>query len=129
MRSRPMYKYSFHTTWSEEDAAYIALCPEFPGVSAFGETPEEAIAEVQIALKLAIETYQAEGWVLPEPHRQPEYSGKLLVRMPKTLHGQLVQQAETEGVSLNTLVVTLLSEGIGMIAGVAHVERVVTRTL
>lgn len=124
-----MHKYSFSVGWSEEDGSYIALCPEFPGLSGIGDTVEEAIAELQVALQGAIETYQAEGWPLPEPHLQAQYSGKLLVRMPKSLHGRLAQQAETEGVSLNTLVVTLLSAAVGLAAGAARIEQAVTRTL
>jgi len=49
---------------------------------------------------------------LPEPAVQPqrnEYSGKFLVRLPKSLHAALGQEAEREGVSLNQLVVTKLA--------------------
>jgi HicB family len=49
--------------------------------------------------------------------------------MPKSLHGKLAQLAEAEGVSLNAFVVTLLSEAVGLIAGVSRIERVVTSTL
>lgn len=59
--------YSFNVFWSDEDAAYIAVCPEFPGLSAFGETAEQALTEMKLALELAMETYQEEGWTLPEP--------------------------------------------------------------
>ena len=38
-----------------------------------------------------------------------EHSGRLLLRMPKTLHGELARAAEREGVSLNRLIVTRLS--------------------
>jgi antitoxin HicB len=109
----PMPKYGFNVFWSDEDQAFIATCPDFPGVSAFGDTEERALAEARIALRLAIETYQDEGWPLPEPKAQPTYSGQFRVRIPKTLHAQLVEQADTEGVSLNTLVVTYLSEAVG----------------
>jgi predicted RNase H-like HicB family nuclease len=115
MRRRAMHKYSFAVTWSEEDHNYVALCPEFPDLSGLGETPEEAISELRVALDLAIEVYKAEGWPLPEPH-QSRYSGKVLVRMPKSMHARLVHQAETEGVSLNTHVVTLLAQAVGVAA-------------
>jgi predicted RNase H-like HicB family nuclease len=62
-----MNNYSFNVFWSEEDQSYIALCPEFPRLSAFGDTPEQALSEMKIVLELAIETYQVEGWPLPEP--------------------------------------------------------------
>ena len=45
-----------------------------------------------------------------------EYSGSLRVRMPKHLHRDLVQQAERDGVSLNTLIIALLERGMGAIS-------------
>jgi predicted RNase H-like HicB family nuclease len=109
----PMPKYGFKVFWSDEDQAYIATCPDFPGVSAFGNTTEQALAEAEVALRLAVETYQEEGWPLPEPQLQPPYSGQFRVRLPKSLHAQLAEQANVEGVSLNTVVVTYLSEAVG----------------
>ena len=62
-----MHHYSFHLFWSKEDEAYIATVLGFKGVSAHGETPQEALQEVMVALELVIEDYQEEGWDLPEP--------------------------------------------------------------
>jgi len=60
-------KYAIQIFWSEEDEAFVAVCQEFPGLSAFGETREEALHEAQIALDLMIETYREKGISLPEP--------------------------------------------------------------
>ncbi|MGE0887183.1 MAG: type II toxin-antitoxin system HicB family antitoxin [Blastocatellales bacterium] len=60
-------KYSFTLHWSDDDGGYIARCPEFPGLSAFGDSAKEAIAEAQVALELMIEEYQENGQPLPEP--------------------------------------------------------------
>ena len=49
---------------------------------------------------------------LPEPDARPsrqEYSGKFVVRVPKSLHAALAAEADAEGVSLNQLVVAKLS--------------------
>ncbi len=54
--------YSSTVTWSDRDQGFIALCPEFPGISAFGATDAEAISELKVAVRLAIETYAEEGW-------------------------------------------------------------------
>jgi predicted RNase H-like HicB family nuclease len=62
-----MNHYSYYVQWSEEDQAYIAKSPEFPFMAADGETPQEAIQELQIALQGAIEVYKEKGWDLPEP--------------------------------------------------------------
>lgn len=104
-----MNQYSFTVAWSDDDEGYIALCPEFPKLSGFGETAEDALVEVRTALKAAIQSYQDEGWPLPEPRKQQEYSGKLLLRLPRSLHARLAEAAEADKVSLNTYVVTLLS--------------------
>lgn len=105
-------KYSFKVRYSEEDEGYIAECPEFSGLSAFGETPGEAIQEAEIALELFIESYEEEGKNLPKPNLTKEYSGQIRVRLPKSLHARLAGIAEDEGVSLNTLMIQYLAEGV-----------------
>jgi|GEM_PF-709861 len=105
-------KYSFNLRYSEDDEGYIAVSPEFPGLSAFGETPEEAIAEAKVALVLFIETYQEENKPLPEPNVAKEYSGQIRIRLPKSLHQRLSMQAEEEGTSINTLMIQYISEGL-----------------
>lgn len=57
---------------------------------------------------MIIETKLEFGYPIPEPVDQ-DYSGKFNVRVPKTLHKQLVVAAEAEGVSLNQYVVYKLS--------------------
>jgi antitoxin HicB len=106
-----MNKYSINIMWSDEDGGYIATIPEFPGLSAFGENPEEAIEEAKIALEGFLEVYNEDGCKIPEPQTLECYSGQTRLRLPKTLHAKLSQQAQREGVSLNTYLVQLLSEG------------------
>lgn len=60
-------KYALQIFWSEEDKAFVAVSQDFPGLSAFGETREEALREAQIALNLMIETYQKNNLPLPNP--------------------------------------------------------------
>ena len=42
--------------YSEEDNGYIAIIPELPGCSAFGETEEKALEEIKMAMELWLET-------------------------------------------------------------------------
>ena len=60
-------KYTIQIFWSVDDEAFVAVCQEFPGLSAVGETREEALTEAQIALDLMIETYKSKNIPLPEP--------------------------------------------------------------
>lgn len=103
------HPYSFNVFWNEEDGGFIATCPEFPGLSAFGRSPEEAVQEAETVLEMYVEEYEKDGVPLPEPHTLDTHSGKLSLRMPKSLHATLARMADAEGVSLNTLIVTALS--------------------
>lgn len=105
-----MYNYSCRVLWSDEDECFIATCPEFPHLSAFGDTRQEALNELNVVLEAAIDVYGEEGWKLPEPQKVHEYSGQFRLRLSKGLHRKLAIQAESEGVSLNTLIVQYLSE-------------------
>lgn len=64
-------KYTLHIFWSKEDDGFIAVCEEFPGLSAFGETREAALREAQNALDLMVEHYSSTGQTLPEPKPTP----------------------------------------------------------
>ena len=48
-----------------------------------------------------------------DPDDAPRYSGRILLRMPPELHGELAERAERDGVSLNQLLTRLLTEGVG----------------
>jgi predicted RNase H-like HicB family nuclease len=113
--------YGFRIVWSDEDGAYVASCPEFPGVVAHGDTPEEAVTEARVALEAAIEMYEEEGRELPAARGLLEHSGQFRLRVPKTLHAQLVQRADEEDISLNSYITTVIAAAVGQ----AHAE---TRT-
>jgi predicted RNase H-like HicB family nuclease len=59
--------YAIEIFYSEEDEGYIAIVPELPGCSAFGETEERALREVKIAMQLWLETARGMGRVIPVP--------------------------------------------------------------
>ncbi|MDR3673255.1 MAG: toxin-antitoxin system HicB family antitoxin [Holophaga sp.] len=109
--------YGFRVVWSQEDDAFVATCPEFEGVSGFGPTQEEALAEAKVSLELAIETYLAEGWELPRPETMQAHRGQFLARVPPSLHARLAQRAADEGVSMNSLVLAYLAQGLGETEG------------
>jgi len=73
------YKYSIELFYSEEDRGYIALAPELPGCSAFGETEEEALREIKVAIDLWQETARKEGREIPQPIESNEVKQDSLV--------------------------------------------------
>lgn len=66
-----MRDYHINVFYSEEDGGWIADIPDLEHCSAFGETPEEAVREVQIAKRGWIEAARSRGYPIPEPRYQP----------------------------------------------------------
>ncbi len=62
-----MSKYAIEIFFSEEDEGYIAVAPELPGCSAFGETEEEALTEIKTAIELWLTVARKEGRTIPLP--------------------------------------------------------------
>ena len=66
-----MKDYHINIFYSEDNGGYIADIPDLEACSAFGRTPEEALAEVEIAKKVWLEAARAEGKPIPEPKYRP----------------------------------------------------------
>ena len=66
-----MSDYHINVFYSDEDEGYIADIPDLKFCSAFGNTPEEALKELQIAKAAWIEAAHAEGKPVPSPRYKP----------------------------------------------------------
>jgi len=97
----------------EEGGGYLAEFPDLPGCIADGETVEEALHEAEDALKSWLATAKELGDEIPRPSVAANFSGQWRIRLPKSLHAALNFRAELEGVSLNTLAITILAQAMG----------------
>lgn len=66
-----MRDYHINIFYSEADGGYIADIPDLKFCSAFGETPAEALREVEIAKKAWLAAAETEGKPIPEPKYRP----------------------------------------------------------
>ncbi len=66
-----MKDYHINIFYSEEDEGYIADIPDLGACSAFGDTPAEALAQVELAKIAWLEAAQIEGKPIPEPKYRP----------------------------------------------------------
>jgi antitoxin HicB len=109
------YRFTVRPLTEEEGGGYLVEFPDLPGCMSDGETVEEAIANAEDAKRCWIAAMQEARRPVPPPSVEPPegYSGKWQLRAPKSLHRRLAERAKREGVSLNTLAVTLLAEGLG----------------
>lgn len=93
----------------DPDGYWIAEHPELSGCKADGKTAQEALSSLEISRKLWIESCLANSLEIPQPQEAPQYSGRFVLRIPKSLHRELANEAEAEGVSLNSLVSNALA--------------------
>ncbi|MFI3272121.1 MAG: toxin-antitoxin system HicB family antitoxin [Pseudomonadota bacterium] len=106
-------KFSVSVYWSDTEKCFAALSPEFPLLSAFADTKEEALSEAEVVIKLMLEDLDSEGESQPDIRPLLDYSGNVRLRLPKTLHQYLAHTATYEGVSLNSLIMNVLSQWRG----------------
>jgi predicted RNase H-like HicB family nuclease len=64
-------RYAIVVFWSEEDAAWVADVPDLKSCTAFGSSPEEAFAEVQVAMDAWLAAARDAGKPIPKPRYQP----------------------------------------------------------
>jgi antitoxin HicB len=105
-----------------DGSSWIAAAEELPDCSSRGETAEEAIAGLKDAMATWISAALREGRDIPEPRSAKSHSGRLLLRMPRTLHAALTKAAERENVSLNQFITDSLASVVGWRLGTAGGE-------
>lgn len=105
------YKYNLERISEEDGGGWLASIPLLEGCISDGETPTEAIVNLEDAKKEWISFCLDNGVTIPEP-REDKFSGKFTLRVPKSTHKFLVNRADEEGISLNNLVNDLISKGI-----------------
>lgn len=92
---------------------WFARVVELPGCMTQADTFSELGEMIQDAMRAWIETALEDGQDIPEPKPAETYSGKFIVRIPRSLHRLLAETAEKEGVSLNAFITATLGLAVG----------------
>lgn len=111
-RTHTFEEYVFQVRVDEDGDFYLSI-PRLPGCVSAGESIDEAVENLREAFADWTAHVEAEGHEIPAPIDEADYSGKVVLRMPKWLHAGAVARAEEAGVSLNTLLVAFISKGLG----------------
>ncbi|MBM3154260.1 MAG: type II toxin-antitoxin system HicB family antitoxin [Chloroflexi bacterium] len=106
---------------------YTARVIELPDLLMTGATPGEAVAELESVKREWIEEYLKLGNKMPKPLKSRKYSGKVILRIPPSLHETLVKVAELEGVSFNQYMVSSLSKSVGRDEAVRKKKRAIAQ--
>ena len=107
---------SYPVTLVREDSdegTWLASVDALPGCVARGATPDEAVERAKAAVAEWTAAARREGRDVPEPKSPQSHSGRLLLRMPQTLHAELSRVAERENVSLNQFITDVLAGALG----------------
>lgn len=98
-----------------DEGGYVVSFPDLPGCLSSGETIESAIANAEDAKKCWFEAALEEGIEINLPSDAIDnYSGQFKLRMPRSLHRELMINARKEGISMNQYCVYLLSQNNAM---------------
>lgn len=106
----------------DEDGSFFAEISEFPGCFATGDSAVEALESLERVAEGWLGDAIAAGQDIPEPEFESEYSGKLVLRLPKSLHAHVAHAASRDGVSLNAYLCT----GIAHYTGLSEASRTPT---
>jgi antitoxin HicB len=106
------YRIAVTREGADDERPWRAVVEDLPGCEVRGSTPADATARIPAALAEWVADAHAEGREVPEPRDARSYSGKLLLRMSKTLHSELAQAAERDQVSLNAYINYVLATAL-----------------
>lgn len=95
--------------YSAEDKCWVAIAPEIQGCSALGDTDNEALRELDNAIKLHLRIRAENKLPIPQTLAGQKLGGRFLLRIPKALQYNLKEEAMEEGVSVNQYALFLIS--------------------
>jgi antitoxin HicB len=109
-RNLDEYQFTVRPLSKEEGGGYLVEYPDIPGCMSDGDTVAEAIANGREALRDCLDVLRESGRKAPKPAVE---AAQWRQRLPRTLYGKLIRQAQREGVSINSLVTAMIAEAIG----------------
>lgn len=95
---------------SDSEPYFYAQVNELSGCISDGKTIEEALKNAKDAMHDWIETALINNDTVPIPD---QYSGKFTVRIPPSLHRDLIIKSNQEGTSINQFVTSAIARAVG----------------
>ena len=92
------------------EGGFVASFPELKGCVTCGETVEAVAANAEDCKREWLTAALEEGYEIPEPSTDGEYSGQFKLRIPKSLHRSLAEHSRQEGISMNQFCLYLLAK-------------------
>jgi antitoxin HicB len=96
----------------EEDRSYFAEVVELNGCFAAGDDPNAAVEMLRGSFDIWIEEASKRGRPVPGPTALGP-NGRMLLRLPRSLHVRVSRAAARDGVSVNAFVTAAVAERVG----------------
>lgn len=93
-----------------DEGGYAVKFPDLKGCLTCADTLEKALANAEDAKREWFVSAIEDGVKIPDPSEIDSYSGQFRIRMPKSLHHSLAENARREGVSMNQYCIYLLAK-------------------
>lgn len=103
----------YHREVVREEDGWAARLVEWSGCIGSGDTAAEALTDLEEAMRAWAASCLVDDVPVPEPIREDAFSGKLVLRIPRSLHRDAARLAEREHVSLNQYISTALARTVG----------------
>jgi predicted HicB family RNase H-like nuclease len=106
----------------KETGTFTGEIMEFDGCRTQGDTIDQTYRELEAVAREWLAAVIDAGQSIPSPAATAGYSGRLALRLPKSLHKQAARYAERDGVSLNQFIVTALAVKVGAVAATNQLQ-------
>lgn len=109
------YSISIRKELHDGEQYYVGRVAEFPNIGVFESSPSEAYSLVVDAISTLHDIALKSGQDMPVPFPAPqdEFSGRVTLRLPRTLHAKVSAYANYEDCSVNTFLVSIISAAVG----------------
>lgn len=109
------YRISVQRVHLDGEDLYEARVAELPDVREYADTADEARALALDTIESTQAIFRETGRPFPQPSDPTSElpSGRVTLRLPRSLHGRVLEASEGDGVSLNTWIVSVLSSACG----------------
>jgi len=106
------------------ETCYVGRVAEFQNVSAYEDTHEAALTTIRNVLTAIASLAKDKGQALPAPQTELDEipSGRITLRMPRSLHAKVLKRAKHEDTSANQIINIAIAE---YITGIDIAERAV----
>jgi len=109
--------YKIEIIKDEAEGGYVLSIPDLKGRLTCAATLDQGIEMLEDAKRQWIIAAMESGYEIPEPNVLEDYSGQFKLRLPKSLHRELVEKSKHEGISMNQYCLYLLSKNSSSVVG------------